>query len=494
MLVDDLVISVTDASGLSAGDFVRIGSEILIITAVAGDDLTVARGQLGSEAVLAVAGDEVVLLQPSAVTTLSAAVDAVSTTINVTDASVLAVAGGDYLRIEDEIVRIDSVDSDSLTVTRGMLGTETSSHGSFAVVSTVDTGRTTTIDEMRLGASGSLEPASLLQNDNVLDVIKLDTFDPIPGDLLLIGDEVLRVISVTENATTWSIDVNRGEYGTPVVEVPAGSSVSVIQSNVLPIHLFASDTLDDRNIDRERVRLGVASKMRAPCAKSATLIWTLICDCRTPKASRTGASILVEAWVTLSSLGPAQATDSVPQSLQVRASPGGLSIVVPDTIDVAGLDQQQLTITNTSVAPAITTTFEFSLDANVPSGVEAVRIDGIVTVSQLVGELAQAIENADIGLAPTVDSNDPNVLRLNESFQISVDTMTTGFGTFGVAGGAVPIPFIPDRTFTSEAVAAELLEAITHQPSLGLTGFAIAADVSISPVMRIPISTRTRSA
>ena len=152
---------------------------------------------------------------------------------------------------------------------------------------------------------------------------------------------------------------------------------------------------------------------------------------------------------------------------------GGLSLVIPGNVNIPGLDGQQLTITDDSVNPAVTTTFEFSLDANVPGGVELVRINNVTSSSELVAQLAQSIANANIGLSPSADPNDPNVLRLNESFQISIDTLTTGFGTVGVAGGAIPIPFIPDVSFNAEAVAAGLLDAITHQPDLGLTGFAV---------------------
>ena len=473
VLPDDPVITVSDATGFSAGDFIRVGSEILVVTGVAGDDLTVTRGQLGSEPGITFASAEVVLLQPSDVTTLAAAVDADSTTIDVADAGLSAVGPGDYLRIEDEVVRIDSVAADSLTVTRGQLGTAASTHPAFAAVSLVQSGRSTTIDEIRVGPSGVDVPASLLPNDNVLEVIKLETFDPVPGDLLLIGDEVLRVISIIDNEFTQSITVNRGEFGTPVVEVPAGSSVSVIESNVLPIYLFASDTLDDREIDSEGVRLGIASKIARAMREVGDA--ELDSDLRLPHAQGV-ANGRVYLGGHVGDVVQLRSASSNGLGAAIVARPGvtgGLSIVVPDTIDIAGLDQQQLTITNESVTPAVTTTFEFSLDANVPLGVEVVRIDGVVTVSQLVGELAQSIENANIGLAPTVDPNDPSVLRLNESFQISVDTLTTGFGTVGVAGGAVAIPFIPDRSFTSEAVAAGILDAITHQPSLGLTGFAV---------------------
>ena len=47
----DVTLTVTDATGFLEGSFIRIGNEILSITAVAGNDLTVERGQYGTSAV-----------------------------------------------------------------------------------------------------------------------------------------------------------------------------------------------------------------------------------------------------------------------------------------------------------------------------------------------------------------------------------------------------------------------------------------------------------
>ena len=47
----DVTLTVTDATGFLEGSFIRIGNEILSVTAVAGNDLTVERGQYGTSAV-----------------------------------------------------------------------------------------------------------------------------------------------------------------------------------------------------------------------------------------------------------------------------------------------------------------------------------------------------------------------------------------------------------------------------------------------------------
>ena len=47
----DVTLTVTDATGFLEGSFIRIGNEILSITAVAGNDLTVTRAQYGTSAV-----------------------------------------------------------------------------------------------------------------------------------------------------------------------------------------------------------------------------------------------------------------------------------------------------------------------------------------------------------------------------------------------------------------------------------------------------------
>ena len=238
VLDTDSVISVADSTGFAVGDFIRVVSEMMLITNVAGNNLSVARAQLGSQATLAVSGAEVARLQISGISVVANSASASANTIDVKDASVLALdlsdSRADYVRIGDEIVRVDAVSANQLTVRRGQLGTAAASHNANEVVSRIELQRVTTIDEMRVGLSGLDEPATFLQNDTVLEVTKLDSFDPVAGDLLLIGDEVLSVIGVVDNGTTLSINVNRGEFGTPVVEVPVGSSVAVIDSNVAP--------------------------------------------------------------------------------------------------------------------------------------------------------------------------------------------------------------------------------------------------------------------
>ena len=47
----DVTLTVTDATGFLEGSFIRIGNELLSISAVAGNDLTVVRGQYGTSAV-----------------------------------------------------------------------------------------------------------------------------------------------------------------------------------------------------------------------------------------------------------------------------------------------------------------------------------------------------------------------------------------------------------------------------------------------------------
>ena len=47
----DVTLTVTDATGFLEGSFIRIGNEILSVTTVAGNDLTVVRGQYGTSAV-----------------------------------------------------------------------------------------------------------------------------------------------------------------------------------------------------------------------------------------------------------------------------------------------------------------------------------------------------------------------------------------------------------------------------------------------------------
>ncbi len=141
---DDLSVTVTDATVLPTAPFlIRIDKEVLQVTSVAGNTLTVVRAQNGSVAakhakgvqVAAGSGENQILKVTSsvAVTALSAA----ATTLNVPDASVFPPAPFSIL-IDAEEISVTSIDlpSNTLTIARAQNGTVAAAHAIGATIRT----------------------------------------------------------------------------------------------------------------------------------------------------------------------------------------------------------------------------------------------------------------------------------------------------------------------------------------------------------------------
>ena len=108
---------------MAANSYIKVGSEIMLVTAVNTNDLTVTRGQSGTTAVDHVNGAKVYLLTES---TLSAAI----TSTTATSAAVTLNTGGleaavnDYLLIGNEVLKVTGIGSaPTLDVSRGQDGT-----------------------------------------------------------------------------------------------------------------------------------------------------------------------------------------------------------------------------------------------------------------------------------------------------------------------------------------------------------------------------------
>ena len=137
----DTTLTVTSAAaltGLAANSYIRVGSEIMLVTAIANtNDLTVTRGQSGTSAAVHANGATVDLLTQ---TTLSGAIaDGSATSVPVTlNTGGLGAAALDYILIGSEVIKIAAggVSGNTLTVTggRGQDGTTAVGHASGATV------------------------------------------------------------------------------------------------------------------------------------------------------------------------------------------------------------------------------------------------------------------------------------------------------------------------------------------------------------------------
>ena len=157
----DTTLTVTSSTDISQNDYLLIDAEILQVTAVNSTDLTVLRGQLASAATSHAAGSSITLIEAAGTaTTLNegGTLSSSDTTVTVADAGTLGVQLNDYIKIEDEIVRVSAIVGNDLTVTRGELSTTASSHTDGVAVSrlTVTVSKTTINEETSTGVTAPL--------------------------------------------------------------------------------------------------------------------------------------------------------------------------------------------------------------------------------------------------------------------------------------------------------------------------------------------------
>jgi hypothetical protein len=108
---------------VSTSDLLNIDTELVTVTGKTGNSLTVTRASSATAAAAHTPGASVHIVRPTATTTtLSAAItDTAATSITVTSAASLNV--GDYIRIGNEFLLIGLIVTNTLTVSRGQLGT-----------------------------------------------------------------------------------------------------------------------------------------------------------------------------------------------------------------------------------------------------------------------------------------------------------------------------------------------------------------------------------
>ena len=136
-------------------------------------------------------------------------VDATQTTINVDDASVLSQY--EIIQINDEIIRIESIANNVLTVTRGFRNTTATTHAT-------DLSSLTT-----LGAAISTDSTTSVTLSSVSS-LSVD-------DITKVGSEVLRVTAI--DTDTNIITVIRGRHGSTAATHSDGAAVSKFDDNGL---------------------------------------------------------------------------------------------------------------------------------------------------------------------------------------------------------------------------------------------------------------------
>jgi VCBS repeat-containing protein len=123
-------------------------------------------------------------------------------------------------------------------------------------------------------------------------------------------------------------------------------------------------------------------------------------------------------------------------------------------------DGETFTITHGGV----TRTFEFD-NNNSPMTNVRVSFADVMTGDQILAAIRTAIIGAGLGLTPTI-STDTHSLELNATARHTLNTNGTRIDHEGVPGGAVPVVFVPDTSFTAQDMARRIFEAIDTTPLL----------------------------
>ena len=157
----DTTLTVSDSTDFDVNDLLLIDAEIISISAVSGQDVTVNRGQLSTASTSHAAASDITLIEPTAsVTTIDEGGTFTDADLTLTVASVasLSVSTNDYIRIDDEILRVSAISGENLTVTRAQLGTSAAAHtnGSTVTKQTVTANKTTINESTSTGVSAPI--------------------------------------------------------------------------------------------------------------------------------------------------------------------------------------------------------------------------------------------------------------------------------------------------------------------------------------------------
>ncbi len=219
-------LDVTDAlalDGVGASNFViQVGSEQMLVTQVAGNNLTVVRGYDNTAALAHNAGTAVAVEQPSLVnnpTLADAVTSTTSTTLTVNNAAALdPTATSDFvIQVDNEEMLVENVVGNTLTVERGRNGTTAATHASGAAVTVVQS--TLLVPYPTLVAPITATTATSV---TVSDALALSPTGA-GGFIVQIDTEQMFVTAV--NLTTNTLTVVRGYDGTAPATHVSGAPV-----------------------------------------------------------------------------------------------------------------------------------------------------------------------------------------------------------------------------------------------------------------------------
>ena len=157
----DTILTVASSTDFDVNDVLLIDAELVTISSVSGNDVTVSRGQLATSAVSHAAATAITLIEPAGTSTTINETGTYSdsdVTLTVTSAAALGAGTNSYIRIDDEILQVSSIAGNDLTVVRAQLGTTAASHadGSTVSLQTVTTNKTEINEQTATGVTAPL--------------------------------------------------------------------------------------------------------------------------------------------------------------------------------------------------------------------------------------------------------------------------------------------------------------------------------------------------
>ena len=157
----DTTLTVASATDFDVNDVLAVDAELLVISAISGNDVTVSRGQLATSAVSHAAATNITLIEPAGTSSTINEGGTFSNsdlTLTVTSAAALGVGTNSYIRVDDEILQVSSVAGNDLTVVRAQLNTTAAAHtdGSTVSLQTVTTNKTEINETTATGVTAPL--------------------------------------------------------------------------------------------------------------------------------------------------------------------------------------------------------------------------------------------------------------------------------------------------------------------------------------------------
>ncbi|MGB1594120.1 MAG: hypothetical protein ACPIOQ_15305, partial [Promethearchaeia archaeon] len=246
MTSSEVIIKVDSASGvqnlggLSAGTYIQLENEVMKVTSGANtnvnNEITVARGQLGSAARPHQDGTPITLVA-STYTTLamstapwdgqfgSTPVGALQTWVILQSPRRIELTVGSHFQMNSEIVKVTAIDGFNVSITRAQHNTEAAAHGAATLAIAFKSCR------LDMGITG-LSPGYLSFNDTLLRVDN-PTVCGVAADAYVRVNRELILVTAAHSSLSRAFLISRGASSTMAATHVDGSTVTQVRMTVV---------------------------------------------------------------------------------------------------------------------------------------------------------------------------------------------------------------------------------------------------------------------